>query len=803
MSITGTKVKEQSQLLKGLSKILTSSDSTRVILSKMLALLGKAYSPDRVYFFRLSKSEDTWYASQWSEWVEKGVQPQIDNPDLQNLEMTFMHEIIDALSKGEVFQCISDSNPNEQLRDILESQGVRSVLFAPIFKEEELFGFIGFDDCKLPRVWSDEDVERMSFLGSLLTLIFERESLQLERDELDKQLRIAEESADRGEWTMNLKENAIDFSKGWCSMLGYSSKDVIASPVWFEQLIHPEDRKRVLQDLDPFTDNKVKKLLSEYRIKAATDRYRWFQTRATIERDSHGWPVMLKASNYDITARTTYQSSLKKAEEEYKRLVETLQDVIFKIDENYGLTFLNKAWQEVTGFDVFLSLEKPLIDFVHPADRERVTNKLSAHQDSTHSSNIEFRILHARGDFRWVNAMIRNTPDGFERSGTLVNIHAQKQVQLALKESEERFRLMSENMTELVCMHDTEGCLTYVSPSCKNLLGYDQKDMIGLDPGGLMSDAARDEVTNTLLHPMINGNLLNDTVRVSIDKADGTPIWLETAVQPIIKNGELDSLLSVSRDISARKAAEEEIEKALLKEKELNKLRSTFISMASHEFRTPLASIKSSVDLLDMYVEEAMPALQGSLGRHLGKVRNQIDRLTEMMNDVLILGKTEAKKMPFEPVEADVVAFCMDFLEQNFLNREDGRFVNVEVKGSREKATLDVSLLGHILSNVITNAFKYSEGAPNPELTISFTETNVCLEVKDYGVGIPEDEQHQLFESFFRAKNVIQLQGTGLGLVIVKEFTEMHGGTVEVASAENQGTSIKVQLPLEQKKPTS
>jgi signal transduction histidine kinase len=322
--------------------------------------------------------------------------------------------------------------------------------------------------------------------------------------------------------------------------------------------------------------------------------------------------------------------------------------------------------------------------------------------------------------------------------------------------------------------------------------------MIGLDPGDIMSPEDRERITNTLLHPMIKGNLLNDTVRVNIDKADGTPIWLETVVQPIIKNGELESLLSVSRDISARKAAEEEMEKALLKEKELNTLRSTFISMASHEFRTPLASIKSSVDLLDMYIEEAKPSMQGALGRHLSKVRNQIDRLTDMMNDVLILGKTEAKKMPFEPVKTDVVAFCMDFLEQNFLNRADGRFVKLEVKGKRKKVMLDTGLFSHILSNVLTNAFKYSAGAPNPELTLSFSEEQLFIEVRDYGIGIPEEEQSQLFESFFRAKNAIQLQGTGLGLVIVKEFTQMHGGSVAVKSKQNQGTLVRINLPLKQ-----
>ena len=800
-----TDAMEAPALFNRLLALAQKSISQEDLIARVIQPLGQVLRMDRVYVFSLRNEGDKWFASQLDEWVANGIKSELHNPELQELDMAEMMEVVSELMQSKLYFRVVDSHPDPLIREFLQAQAIKSIMIAPIFVQEKMWGFIGFDDCSIAREWSTLERDLIQASARLLSMRLETLQVHNQQKQLDQQLEIAIESSKDGIWTLHIQENRLDFSEEWCGLLGYSMEDTIPSIAWLEQLIHPQDRQEFLNQLDPYRPSQLNMLSTEYRIRAKNGAYRWFQTQATIKRDEFAMPTVLIASNFDITARTTFKTSLEQKEAEYQQLVESIEDVVFRIDHHQRWAFLNNAWTQITGFDVSNSIGRTALDFVYPDDRDRIEQRVFLDKDHNAEDNLslEFRLLTLKGGFRWVKLMgqVRVIDDRriVGISGTLTNIHERKQAEMALRESEERFRLMSENMSELVCLHDTTGCLSYVSPSCELVLGYKREDMEGRDPGELMSAEDRDRLTFNILHPMIQGNLVNDTIQVQLYKADGSKLWVETVVQPILQDGELKALLSVSRDISARKRVEQEMAKALEKEKELNKLRTTFITMASHEFRTPMASIKSSVDIMEMYVEESTPILQKPFNRHFEKIRLQIDRLTNMMNDVLILGRTEAEKMPFKPESIDLVQFCMEFIEQNFLNRTDGRTVNISVKGKRCHVELDPSLFGHILSNLLSNAFKYSLDGGNPRLKIDFQEKDVMLCVEDDGIGIPKAEQDQLFHSFFRAENAMNLEGTGLGLVIVKQFIEMHGGEVSINSEEGKGTEVCILVPHTQK----
>jgi len=800
-----TEAIEAPALFNRLLALAQKSTSQEDLIARIIQPLGQGLSMDRVYVFSLKHEADSWLASQLDEWVANGVKSELHNPELQQLDMADMMEVINELTQSKLYFRVIDSHPNQMIREFLQAQGIKSIMIAPIFVQEELWGFVGFDDCSVAREWNPLERDLIQASARLLSMRLETLLVQNQQKQLDQQLEIAIESSKDGIWTLHIQENRLDFSDEWCGLLGYTKEDTVPSIAWLEQLIHPQDRQDFLNQLDPYRPSQLNMLSTEYRIRAKNGAYRWFQTQATIKRDEFAMPTILIAANFDITARTTFKTSLEQKEAEYQQLVESIEDVVFRIDHHQRWAFLNKAWTQITGFDVSNSLGRTALDFVYPDDRDRIEQEvfLKKDTDTVDNLSLEFRLLTLRGSFRWVKLMgqVRVIDDQSIAgiSGTLTNIHERKQAELALRESEERFRLMSENMSELVCLHDTTGCISYVSPSCEPMLGYKTSEMEGVDPGEMMNSEDRDRLTFNILHPMIQGNLLNDTIQVQLLKADGSKLWVETVIQPIIQDGELKAILSVSRDISARKRVEQEMAKALEKEKELNKLRTTFITMASHEFRTPMASIKSSVDIMEMYVEESTPILQKPFDRHFEKIRLQIDRLTNMMNDVLILGRTEAEKMPFKPEKIDAVQFCMEFVEQNFLNRSDSRTVSVSVKGTRKEVELDPSLFAHILSNLLSNAFKYSLDGSNPRLKIDFRKKDVLLCVEDDGIGIPKAEQDQLFHSFFRAENAMNFEGTGLGLVIVKQFIEMHGGEVSINSEEGKGTEVCIFIPYTQK----
>lgn len=237
----------------------------------------------------------------------------------------------------------------------------------------------------------------------------------------------------------------------------------------------------------------------------------------------------------------------------------------------------------------------------------------------------------------------------------------------------------------------------------------------------------------------------------------------------------------------------------LKKQKEVNLLKDRFVGMASHEFKTPLAVIASSVELLLIYkqkIEDA--ALQDKISGHLDKIYRQEKRLLTLVEDILIFEKLSQKKYSLQPEEIDLVVFIGQLLDDLPENEMKLRPIVVNhPQGNSRHLLIDRNLLYHLLINIVGNAYKYSPNAPAPEMDIHFFEDKVSIRVKDFGIGISEADQKFLFSSFFRGKNVGNIKGTGIGLSLVKAIVESIGGEISVESALNMGTSFTIQLPYQ------
>ncbi|GAB3038167.1 two-component regulator propeller domain-containing protein [Spirosoma pulveris] len=255
-----------------------------------------------------------------------------------------------------------------------------------------------------------------------------------------------------------------------------------------------------------------------------------------------------------------------------------------------------------------------------------------------------------------------------------------------------------------------------------------------------------------------------------------------------------DQLVQQSRQATQQTETQRILQQSLKREKELNQLKSQFVSTASHEFRTPLTAISLSVELIQHYLGH-VPHNQVTLviGRHLQAITSKVQSLDELIGDTLAISKVEAGKVEVNPEETDLVSFCETLVMASFGERPDGRRVDLSVEGTPVGVMLDKKLLGHILSNLLSNAFKFS--TRNPALRIHFGEQDVRLLVQDEGIGIPADQLAQLFGKFFRARNATAYQGTGLGLVICKDYAQLLGGCLEVVSEEGKGTTFTLSLP--------
>jgi signal transduction histidine kinase len=218
--------------------------------------------------------------------------------------------------------------------------------------------------------------------------------------------------------------------------------------------------------------------------------------------------------------------------------------------------------------------------------------------------------------------------------------------------------------------------------------------------------------------------------------------------------------------------------------------------MASHEFRTPLASILLVAESLSFYRQKMTDE---QIEQRLSNLREQVDHLRDIMDDVLQLSRLQARRAEFNPVDLDFDGLCRSVLDE-FQSRPDFTHrLLYHCAAALPEVPLDKRLMRQIISNLVSNAIKYSPVDKTVSVRLGYTGDRLVLMVHDEGIGIPEADQKHLFEPFHRASNVGTISGTGLGLVIVKESVELHGGTIRVESQVDSGTTIIVTIPIQQR----
>ena len=342
--------------------------------------------------------------------------------------------------------------------------------------------------------------------------------------------------------------------------------------------------------------------------------------------------------------------------------------------------------------------------------------------------------------------------------------------------------------------------------------------IFGLDPTGpqptytqlieMMHPDDRASFEQSVYQALTDGTSYEIVFR--IQRPNGQLRYIETRGEAIFNSaGQVIQLFGIVVDITERKQAEEETLKALQRERELSEAKSRFIAMTSHEFRTPLTTIQSSVDLLRRYSD---PHLQEKRLEHLNRITTAIQQMDSMVQDVLLLSEAEAGKLQLKPAPVDLVQLCRSLVSE--LVVADGKQHNITFTPTREckallsEATslqtqdaapieyfLDEKLVRYILTNLLSNALKYSPQASAVQLDLICHSDKVVFRIQDQGIGIPLKDMSRLFESFHRASNVAATQGTGLGLAIVKQCVDLHGGQIWVDSVVGKGSMFTVTLP--------
>jgi signal transduction histidine kinase len=260
----------------------------------------------------------------------------------------------------------------------------------------------------------------------------------------------------------------------------------------------------------------------------------------------------------------------------------------------------------------------------------------------------------------------------------------------------------------------------------------------------------------------------------------------------IFQENKIHDVVCGLRDITERKQMEQGLRAALEEERELSELKSRFSSMVSHEFRTPLAIILSSVGLLQRYNNRMVDEKRLE---HLQQIQTQVGHLAGLLDDVLTLSRAEALGIAITGEIVDLESFCLEIVGEIQQTTQKHQ-LHYTVAGKNHPILIDTKLLRQAITNLLSNAVKYSPQGGTVTLNLIYENKEVVIICKDTGIGIPEADQKRLFEVFHRARNVGTIPGTGLGLPIVKRAVEAHGGTVTVESEVGTGTTFIIRMPL-------
>lgn len=368
-----------------------------------------------------------------------------------------------------------------------------------------------------------------------------------------------------------------------------------------------------------------------------------------------------------------------------------------------------------------------------------------------------------------------------------------KESDLLRQQSENLYRLLSENTGDIISLHNLDLSFQYLSPSVEKLLGYTPQELLGTNLAPVLGD----KLSKTIL------NLDHDHKFVFAfnHKIYHKKVSFEILVKPLFdETGKVYSYLTTSRDVTERELGLRELKKSLVKERELNQLKSRFISMTSHEFRTPLSTILSSMELLQIVASQVDdPKFKEKHQAHVQRINSQIKRLTNVISDVMLLEKHSQNKLVVNAQPVSLRSFVKDVVNLQGSNHEEwDKPLVMKLPEEDRTAFTDPVWLTHVVKNLVENALKYSiDAKKSPILRLRYFAKNYEISVRDFGVGIPGDDQKYIFNSFFRAKNVTHIKGTGLGLNIVNEFVKKLGGKINFHSEEGLGSEFVVTLPYE------
>lgn len=624
----------------------------------------------------------------------------------------------------------------------------------------------------------------------------------------------ASEATSDALWDWNITTNEIFVGESYSLLFGYHFENNILPGQFCEGLVHPDDKQQYEDSIDLAIENGNTKWAHEYRYLKACGNYAYVSDKAIIIRNEKGEAVRMIGAMQDITQEKLLKDELLQSEERFKGAFNHSSFGMAIVNYDDKWIEVNDRMCEILGYTREEFKKLTFIDITYEEDLAAdLAYKKQMQNGEIPSFNMEKRYIHKNKSLKWVHlsvSAVKNSLGEIQHYvAQVIDISERKRMEeenrllieeknrnkaLQLIEAKNWYRLLADNTIDLVCLHNLDATFKYVSPSVQTLLGYNPEEMIGKYPEEYVHP------DDLIKFKMRIGSIIKDkelfSEQVRLRNSKGEYIWFETNASLVYENNVPVSFQSSTRDITQRKKAEQIIEDTLLQERQLNELRTNLVSTISHEFRTPMTTIRTSAELITMYLQNCQFTEAPQIEKRVKTITEEIDRIVELMDAVLTISKDDAGKTNFNPIVCNLNEICKEVIESSFNNQKDDRKVEVFFEVMNVAIFADSNLIKYTLFNVLSNAFKYSEGCGNVKLNLSIVNDSVQIDVIDNGIGIPKEDQSKLFNTFYRASNSNGIQGTGLGLYIIRMFTKKNSGRVYLESELGKGTKVTLRFPL-------
>lgn len=594
-----------------------------------------------------------------------------------------------------------------------------------------------------------------------------------------------------GQGMVVVKNNAFVFANARaCEVMEMSMSDMLARG--YLERIHPDDlgmvqerRKRRLAGEPVPSQYEIRLLMPDGRLK-------WIDIGVTLVPWDGGMSTLTFFSDITDQHRTT--EALHRSEERYRQVIEHVgEGMVVVLGERFA--FINSRAAEIAEMTVEDMTARGYMERIHPDDHDLVQQRrMKRLAGEAVPNRYEIRLQMPDGRVKWIDIGVTLVPwdTGTATLTFFSDVSERKLLEGKLTSTLAEREIVLNTSVVGIAFLTPDGRFRWANPAMLNLFGGHSHGHFHSMEQVYLNREQYLEVGGDVARAIRKGNMFK--CELQMRRLDGNTIWVSLSGQAVNHNNLLDGTVWTALDINDRKQAEEGIRMALAQQRELNDLRSRFVSMTSHEFRTPLATILSSAELLKFY-SERMEATERQ--EVLQSIENSVQRMTTMLDSVLVLGRGEAGMMTFSPTEADLPTLCQAILDETLHAATHALCkVTLNVSPDLPPGQFDPDLLRHVFGNLLSNAIKYSPSGGQVTFDVGLENGHFVLSVADEGIGIPSDELPHLFSSFHRASNVGDIKGTGLGLAIVKQAVELHGGDIAVQSQAGQGSCFTVRLPL-------